>query len=316
MPDYQHGHYSNGYTVLQSVETNTQSTSIHKNAKTISGSSASNYAFKDCANTIETVTFETDSLLSEIQEYAFYSCSKLREIDLRPCLFLTVISNYAFSSCSSLSSIQLSNSVLTLGDYVFDSSGLTKFTFTSSVTIIPKNCFSYCSRLTTIEIPIDSNITKIMKWILYRSSITTFNIPAKVNFVHHAFIEDSNVQFLSVSPQNQFYKMENLILIDKRNNYAHTCPPKITDEIIIPEGIVGTFSATFSTTMCPSVKLPSTLQLIGEYCFSRSKISNLEIPDSVTTIGKYAFVDCTQLTTVNLPNNIVNLSENALLTVD
>lgn len=52
------------------------------------------------------------------------------------------------------------------------------------------------------------------------------------------------------------------------------------------------------------VTLPSTLETIGSYAFQNSTITEIEIPDSVTTIGYGAFVDCDDLRTVKMSNNV------------
>lgn len=143
MSSYQHALYSKDYSVLQSVESNINSISIHKNAKTIKGISSINYAFSSCANTVETVLFEDESQLTEISPYSFYQCIKLRQIDLTPCNFLTKILDFAFFHCNSLSSIKLPNSVLILGVNLLENTNISEFTFPSSVTIIPYKMFAY-----------------------------------------------------------------------------------------------------------------------------------------------------------------------------
>ena len=53
--------------------------------------------------------------------------------------------------------------------------------------------------------------------------------------------------------------------------------------------------------------LPSTLTSIGDSAFERTELKSIVIPDTVTKMGDGIFKDCTQLTSVKLPNGIKEL---------
>lgn len=310
MPDYQNGAYSSDdYSFLESVSSNAKTTTIHKNAKTIKGISANNYAFSTCKDTIETVIFETGSLLSEISPYTFYQCSKLQQIDLTPCSHLTNIADHAFYQCKSLSSIKIPNSITKLREYSFYQTNLSTFTLPSSVTSISDYCFMYSSKLAQLEIPTDSNLVSLGKWVIIGTLVTSFYIPSKVNSISYAFSEGAQIQSITCSPSNPYYKVENAILIDKRSMITHTYPQRKGGSVIIPEGITGTMSAVFSSCGITSVQFPSSITYINEYSFQQNPLTEIEIPDSVTSMYKKAFYACDKLTTVKLPNKITTLPE-------
>jgi len=50
---------------------------------------------------------------------------------------------------------------------------------------------------------------------------------------------------------------------------------------------------------------------IGNYAFYFSTISSIEIPIGVKSVGENAFVGCTYLTTIDIPNSVTNIEENA-----
>ena len=49
------------------------------------------------------------------------------------------------------------------------------------------------------------------------------------------------------------------------------------------------------------ITLPDDLEMIGEYCFQESGLTELTIPSSVKTIEQYSFADCAALTACELP---------------
>ena len=70
---------------------------------------------------LNNIVFEGD--ISEIHHRAFWRCSSLQTIALKDSI--ERIDNFAFAECTSLSSIVLPSSLTTIGDNVFDGSGVT-----------------------------------------------------------------------------------------------------------------------------------------------------------------------------------------------
>lgn len=64
-------------------------------------------------------------------------------------------------------------------------------------------------------------------------------------------------------------------------------------DIVVPEGIRELKLFSMSCTEADSVTLPKSLEVIGNFVFSESKIKkSLILPDSVQTIEPYAFANC------------------------
>ncbi|EAX97656.1 surface antigen BspA-like [Trichomonas vaginalis G3] len=187
---------------------------------------------------------------------------------------------------------------------------LVRFTFPSSVTNIPNNCFLKCTKLSQIDIPFDSNITSIGKWILHATLVTEFNIPAKVNNIASAFLEYSNLQSLSADRLNQYFYVQNSILIEASSKTVHSYPPKKSGPVTIPEGINSIGYASFSSCKITSVTFPTNLTLISDLAFQDTRLSEVIIPDSVSSIGGSAFALCSSLKYVKLPNKLVSLRSN------
>lgn len=101
-------------------------------------------AFDGCTN-LESIVLPAS--VTEVQGYAFRSCSKLTDINLGG---LSVIGAYAFNGCSLLASVDLS-SCTTINNYGFGSCGLASVVLPAMVTL-GTNAFRYCSSLARADI--------------------------------------------------------------------------------------------------------------------------------------------------------------------
>lgn len=59
------------------------------------------------------------------------------------------------------------------------------------------------------------------------------------------------------------------------------------------------------------VKLPDSLEKIGDFCFSASGIEELVLPASVREVGANAFADCKWLKSVRLNEGLERLGKSA-----
>jgi Flp pilus assembly protein protease CpaA len=97
-------------------------------------------------------SFIIPSSVTEIEGYAFYSCSDLSSITIPNSV--TAIDSFAFWDCHSLTSAVIPNSVTTIGDYAFSNcSSLTPVIIPNSVTTIGRGAFVGCISLTSVVIP-------------------------------------------------------------------------------------------------------------------------------------------------------------------
>ena len=110
--------YTVDYSELHQVD-NKETIKINANCKIIKGWSTTNYAFYNSRNSLKTFTFEENSQLTTIENYAFYQCSQLQSIDLSSCSLLTTIGDYAFYQCKAVSQLLFppseSSSLTTIG---------------------------------------------------------------------------------------------------------------------------------------------------------------------------------------------------------
>ena len=170
-------------------------------------------AFNNCSK-LESVSFEQNSQLKDIGEYAFEYCSSLKSLTIPN--NLENIDEYAFEYCSNLTSVKIPRSVTSIGSSVFygcrnlinievednnenyksidgnlyskDGKTLiqyaigktaTEFKIANSVDSVGDRAFAWCSSLTNIEIP-NSVISIGLDVFSYCNSLTSIIIPDSV----------------------------------------------------------------------------------------------------------------------------------------
>ncbi len=178
---------------------------------------------------------------------------------------VTSIGYAAFYGCRSLTEITIPNSVTSIGENAFCSSGLTSITIPNSVTTIGYGAFADCSNLTEITIP---------------NSVTTIDF--------HAFSNCSSLTEITI-PNS----------VTTIGNYAfYGC--SILTEITIPDSVTTIGGGAFSgCSSLSKVTIGNSVTTIDYSAFlGCSSLTNITIPNSVTTIGNYAFYGCSSLTEI------------------
>ena len=159
--------YSNRTSTLTSAQFGNEVTSIGANA------------FIGCIQ-LESVTFETNSILTSIQSSAFQNCAALTSITIPNSV--TSIGSFAFTLCSSLINITLPTN--------------------NNFTAIPSAAFQFCASLTNITIPY--SVTSIGEFAFYScTGLTSITIPNSVMSIGTRTFDSSSlirVNFLGNAP--------------------------------------------------------------------------------------------------------------------
>ena len=254
--------------------------------------------FQECSG-LTSVTIPSG--VAAIGDYAFAGCSNLSSLTIPN--GVTSIGSYTFSGCSSLSSLTVPGSISSIGLYAFfGCSSLTsagpiggnysyRFGWTTE---IPAYAFYECRSLTNATIP--NGVTSIGANAFYNcSGLTHVTIPGSVtSIVGAAFYGCSGLT--SAGPIGGGYHYE--------FGWTTEIPAGAFSDfnsltsVTIPDGVTSIGGHAFSwCTGLTSVTIPDGVTAIEEYTFAGcSSLSSLTVSSSVTSIGLNAFSGCSSLT--------------------
>ena len=147
--------------------------------------SIGNLAFKQSGLTSINVT----NGVTSIGEEAFAGCDYLSSVILPTTL--RTISHLAFDECASLTNITIPNSVTTLGNEVFEQTGLTSINIPSSITSIGQGTFYQCTSLSSVTFAEPSGIFTLTTGTFAGcSQLTSLTLPSGITTIGQGGIQD------------------------------------------------------------------------------------------------------------------------------
>lgn len=230
-------------------------------------------AFSEC---LELEQANLPNSVTEIGHHAFNVCEKLETVNIPSSL--TSIEPYTFYRCSTLTSVKIPESVITIGTSSFHQCiALSSVTLSNSVTTIGSYAFSLCSSLSQIDIP---------------SSVTTIENSAFMNCYAMSIIKlPSSVTTIG---ENAFHDFK-LVCYDG-------------DATGSPWGAWIVKKNPFFDG--DYIYEDETKHRLVAYTGTEADVI---IPDSITEIGEFAFLDCENLTTLELPESIKTIDQRAFV---
>lgn len=247
-------------------------------------------AFKDCIN-LASVTFETDSVLSDIGGSAFAGCTALR-------------------------SIEFPANIKTIGDGAFSGSGLSGgVIIPSSIISIEKNSFENCPALTNLLIPdsfadryrpntpdidLSSQKAAVLVYSNDGSSVLGICVPAGSTDVE-VEIPSNIFHGIPVTNINGVYKG------NVRNIKKVSVPDTVT--YIADRAFEGFGSTDPSGSRVVEINIPQYVNHIGEAAFKDAAVQTVSLPAGVKVIPKSAFENCSLLESVIVSSSLTEIGE-------
>ncbi|MBD5272473.1 MAG: leucine-rich repeat domain-containing protein [Bacteroides sp.] len=181
-------------------------------------------------------------------------------------------------------------------------SSVTQVSFGPKVTIIPKEAFSHCNKLTSISLP--NLLTSIGEEAFFRcTALTTIELPESLTSIgSRAFagcIALTSIQF----PQALTYI----------SSEAFSSCTALTS-IQLPKFLTSLDKGVFQEcTGLISIQFSESVISIGSTAFSNcSSLTSIQIPISVTSIGDGAFSGCTSLTSFQFSESLTSIGSSVL----
>ena len=251
--------------------------------------------------------------ITQINEYAFYYCRRLKGITIPDSV--TSIGNQAFNGCSGLTKIighanavsavakqctskafeVVVTGVTSIGERAFkDCIGLTSVTIGKGVTSIGEYAFGGCYRLVEVynksSLTINSGSNANGYVAYYAKNVYTTEGGSKLSTDENGYVIYTDGD-------------EKILVAYYGNETDFTLPSDITQILNY---------AFYNCSDLTSVTIPNSVTSIGNYAFQGcSSLTSVTIGNSVTSIGDFAFSDCKRLTSITIPNGVTSIGRGA-----
>ncbi|MBQ7499740.1 MAG: leucine-rich repeat protein [Clostridia bacterium] len=266
------------------------------------------YAFMEC---VRLKSINMPASLKKIGNSAFMSCYLLTDIQLP--YGIEDIDICAFENCTALENIVIPDTVRHIGARILEH---TKFYDDQSnrdgLGLYAGNCFIARSDGAKGDVKIKEGTLLIADNAFPGTGgLTSVTIPASVEYIGSSnFMYLSKGFRLTVSEDNQNYKMNNKCLISRRDRMIL----RGFEYCEFPEGaLIESIDsyAFYGGMMAGDVVIPDTVESIGDYAFGFcSGISSVAFPDGLRTIGSGAFESC-GITEITIPGSVERIGSAA-----
>ncbi len=292
------------------------------------------YSFKNITNgelILESITIPNS--VTSIGNDAFCGADKLTTVNLPA--GLTSIGDRAFNGTKKLSSITLPEGLVSIGMAGFYISGLTSVTIPSSVTdlgsaafagcaslesanfasgssltVLPTEAFSSCSKLKTVILP--QNLVSIGD-NCFGSKVADNYVPIQEIDLPSTLIEIGEYAFMYCKDIKEIEFPSGLLVINTSAFKGCTGIKNITLPASLTALNINAFASCTSLITVSFETNSSIVRIGGEFgssVFSHcTALSSINLPDSITEIGSYTFYNCTSLETIVLPPNLTTIEQ-------
>ncbi|MBQ6204142.1 MAG: leucine-rich repeat protein [Prevotella sp.] len=263
----------------------------------------SDNAFRNCCN-LDSVLI--NGPVESIGNYAFYFCSKLKNISLP--LSLTQLGYCAFE-CSGLQAIVIPPNLTKLREYCFGGCMSLKeiyFSDSGNELDVSASCFIGMNQISPIEYAYYGRMVymndHVISWRKGYAPITTLikaTIGPNMRWAHYLFRDCLNLEEVEIP--NTFSRI---------GYYLFANCPKLK-KLHLPDSLKKIDNYAFMGTDLKNIVLPENVTEIGFKAFYNSNIETIVLPESLESIGENCFNECGNLNKIAVKTPIpIEITEN------
>lgn len=291
------------------------------------------YAFSKAVN-LKTVNFPEGLL--KIDDEAFYGCTSLESVKLYE--GLKILNGGVFQECSSLSSIDLPDGITHIGGLVLGGTAFSNdFSNWENNVLYCKNyllsgTYMYMDEEKDIfefsdfegDLTVKDGTVLIAQEAFSFCDVTSVSFPDSLKYLcYGAFygtqISGAELTGACVLEDQVFYDCEKFNLLKLNSGIISigfdiagetpywTNVENYTDGLLYNNGYVLDYNSSLGATPA----LNDDTVLIATNAFESSKISDINIPGSLKYIGNEAFINCSYLSSVTIPESVEKIGEYA-----
>ena len=280
---------------------------------------------------------DVEYVVDAIGEYAFFECPNLESVEIPNSV--QTIGGRAFENCSALASVTIGESVTRIGYDAFKRSGLTSVVLPNSLEYIDYHAFDGCANLEYVSLGL--SIQTIRENVFQGcDNLATVNVGSISSLM--------NIEFTN-NDSNPLTKAEHLYLNGEEVTEL-VIPDGVTEipanffsgltgitSVVIPGSVFFIGDNAFSgCTSLASVTFPNSPFTLGQNVFANTAFLNnaedgviyvgnivygyqgtmpenasIVIKEGTTAIVENAFLNCTSLTSIEVPATVTYVGKNA-----
>ena len=268
-------------------------------------------AFYQCES-LASVTFAENIQLDQINSETFRCCYSLTSVEIPSSV--TLLMSGVFYMCPALTNISIPNSVTIIGkDVFYMCTELTSIEIPNSVTSIGEMAFSWCESLTSIEIP--SSVTSIGECAFGECySLTSITIPNSVTIIEDLAFANCDSLTIYCEAQSQPETWSSTWNYGNRPVvWGYNSQPQYTEGLEFTlinndtEYEVSGYSGSSTEVIIPSTYNGKPVTSIGDFAlFGCESLTSIQIPNSIINLGDRAIACCTSLLSITVANDNEN----------
>ena len=224
---------------------------------------------------------------------------------------VTDIAPCAFSSCLELSEVTIPGSVLGIGSYAFNQTGLTHVFLHGDLVDLGTGVFRSCTNLTEIEVDGDNPAYRSIDGVLFDragSALIQFPSGKSGNYEIPAGVLEIESTAFAGSAQLTAVSMPSSVTRIGAQAFSG-CVGLVS--VSMTTGLVGIGDQAFEgCDHLTAVHLPDTVADIGLGAFRNcGRLADIVLPDSVTNLGASAFAECASLCRISIPDGVTQIHQ-------